>query len=417
MQPLSFVLCNYNAPQYFRFCYESIRSNLAPEHEVVLLDDGSTGSEGQEARAWMRSLADPCAVTLENPENVGIAYSYNRAVDAASHELVCVLHTDMYVPPGFDEAMIRGMRGIGGAQEGRGRDFICAYRAEPPLYPPSKDKAREDFGQDPGSFDEAGFLAWNRANTQAHRGVASSSFFFPWMIRRSAFAALGGVDLLFLKYMVDDDDLYLRARLRGLRMAQVMDAAVYHFGSRSSRFAGDNFTQSPSREWSAQYRRSGRNFIRKWGRPPSRFWEEDMSIRALAKYDIGIVACGASLEQLAELEPWCSNVYIDDADLRGEYLAREGRETMLSLAERVRLVFRGEPGNGVVLELDAKRLDIPLVQGLPELLDRMDQPGSYAFGSGTLHVRDLRTLEHGQIVNTRRFAYAPGIQERDFSCP
>lgn len=424
MQPVSFVICNYNAPEYCRFCYESLRRNLSPEHEIVLLDDGSTDDE---SLAFLRGLdeqADPNLVRLENGENIGIAYSYNRAVEAAKHEFVCVLHSDMYVPPGFDEAMVRAMEADGG------RDFVAGYRAEPALYPPSADKTVADFGNSPERFDEAGFLAWNEANAAKHAGASQPALFFPWMVRRSFYAELGGTDLLFLKYMVDDDDLYLRVVLSGARWAQALDAAVYHFGSRSTRFAAGTTKTAPSPEWAAQYARSRRNFTRKWGTGPDQCWTADMRPVPPKVFDIGILAPGAGLDALRDLEPLAANVYVDDAAVRKAYLAAEGGQTMLNLAERVRLASRGEPENHVVASVsegalhgNQREATLNGLRALPRVLAAMAErtpplalPFVFEPCAGVrVEVRSLESRERDLIRNTRCFAHARGMAERPFT--
>ena len=74
----------------------------------------------------------------KNQENVGIAYSYNKAVELATNEIVCLLHSDMYIPPKFDEIMLKNMEKY---------DFVTAWRVEPAIYPESKDKHQEEFGR------------------------------------------------------------------------------------------------------------------------------------------------------------------------------------------------------------------------------------------------------------------------------
>lgn len=405
MTPISFLLCNYNALKYFRFCYESLRRNLDSRHEIVLLDDGSSDGSAQ----WLHSLGDPHAVVHCSPENVGIAYSYNTAADLASNEHICVLHTDMYVPPGFDAAVMRGMERF---------DFLAAYRAEPSVYPPSVDKASADFGERLEDFNEAGFLAWNRENETRNAGRTFPALFFPWMTTKTLFRRVGGVDLLFLKYMVDDDDLYLRVKLSGARIGQVRDACVYHFGSRSTKYRDDVVATTPPADWSDQYARSQRNFVRKWGMLSTRCWTPEMGLLPPKKYDIGLVAQGAALEHVSALEPFCSNLYLDDARLRKAYLASEQSRTLLDLRERVRLLERGRPENEIVAILDMKRFDehaFALVQGLPDMLERVDGPGVYDLDQRiALTVRNLHTHERELIVNTRCFAYGPGMAERDF---
>lgn len=409
MQPVSFVICNYNALEYFRFCYQSIRDNLWEGHEVVLLDDGSTDESVQ----WMRSLHDPNLVRIELEENVGIAHAYNRAVEAAGNELVCVLHSDMYVPPGFDAAMVRGMER---------HDFIAAYRAEPALHPPSRDKAVADFGATLDTFDEAGFLAWNERNARERAHAVQDTLFFPWMTTRTLFCELGGVDLNYLKYMVDDDDLYMRVALAGARYGQVQGAAVYHFGSRSTRFADETFTERPEDAWAAQYARSQRNFVRKWGVVSTRCWDADMRIIPPRTWTIELVAPGLDARGLHLLEPFCSRILVSDPALRAAYVRAEQGKTLMDMGTRVALLSDG-PGEAQVTAridpaawaADPERV-AALVQGLPDVLARLPGPGTYDLaGVLRLTVRTLASVESGLVVNTRRFAYRRGMAEREFA--
>lgn len=405
MEPISFILCNFNAAEYFRFSYASLRRNLSPEHEIILLDDGSNDG----SRQWLRDLDDPGVVKIENPENIGIGYSYNTAVDAAKNEHVCVLHTDMYVPPGFDLAMLRAMRD---------HDFIAAYRVEPSVYLASADKLNLNFGMDMETFDEAGFLSWNEENVRTRQGQTQDALFFPWMTTKTFYASLGGVDLLYLKYMIDDDDLYLRVKLSGARFAQVLDAAVYHFGSRSTRFAGDEIGEK-SEVWKAQFARSERNFVRKWGVLPARCWTDDMGLVVHPKYDIGIKLAHADIPTMYSLEPFCSNIYVDDPDLRRDYVRLEQGKTVFPMADRVRMLGRNEPGNGVLATVPMDRYDaitFQIIRRLPDILAEVEGSGRFNLENRVfLDVRDLTTHEADQVVNTRCFSYAPGIPERGFT--
>ncbi|MGE4553438.1 MAG: glycosyltransferase family 2 protein [Desulfovibrionaceae bacterium] len=404
MEPVSFILCNYNALDYFRFCYQSLRENLWDGHEIVLVDDGSTDG----SRAWMRSLSDPRLIRHENPENIGIAYSYNMGVNLATSRTVCVLHTDMYVPPRFDERMLAGLRG---------RDFVCAYRAEPDLYPPSPDKAVADFGQDLATFDRAGFDAWAERNAADHPGGFGPAVFFPWMTTRRLFLRLGGVDLLFLKYMVDDDDLYLRAALAGARMGQVRDAAVYHFGSRSTRFrdpaALGHPAAPPPPDWDDQYRRSFRNFMRKWGTPPTRCWSADMAPTPPARYDIGLLLGYGSpnaAQALATLEPLTGVTYVGDAALRKAYVAAEQPRTRLDMKHRVRVAGKNEPQHDVFVFVPPPAQDpdtlpdtLAALTALPDELAKLNAPADSLLGPLPVRVTALRRHETELVTNTRIF--------------
>jgi hypothetical protein len=58
--------------------------------------------------------------------------------------------------------------------------------------------------------------------------------------------------------------------------------------------------------------------------------------------------------QLIEaIEPWCSNIYVDDSRLK--YIALEQPNTTLNLQDRV-LPYDNEKQNGVIINMDSQNL-------------------------------------------------------------
>ena len=76
---ISFIIPNVNTKNYLKWCYNSIRKNLGYRHEIVLLDDGSTDDSWE----WIEEISkkDHNVKIHKNYENIGIAYSYNKAVE------------------------------------------------------------------------------------------------------------------------------------------------------------------------------------------------------------------------------------------------------------------------------------------------------------------------------------------------
>ena len=116
---------------------------MNPIHEIVFLDDGSIDGTWELLQEIHKS--DENTIIHKHEENIGIAYSYNVMVDLASNEIVCMLHPDMYVPPKFDEIMLKYMEDY---------DFITPLRVEPDVgYPPSLDKELISFGNESENFE------------------------------------------------------------------------------------------------------------------------------------------------------------------------------------------------------------------------------------------------------------------------
>ena len=144
-----------------------------------------------------------------NEKNIGIPYAFNKMVELSNNEIVCMLHTDMYVPPKFDQILLKYMKEY---------DFITSLRVEPNVgYPESVDKLIIDFGTKSENFKEKEFLNWSEKNSIENKGKIEQRMFFPWMIKKSLYNKIGGNDLLFSKYMVEDDDFYLRVKMSGAK--------------------------------------------------------------------------------------------------------------------------------------------------------------------------------------------------------
>ena len=270
---ISFIIANFNTKKYTQWSYNSIRKNLGNIHEIVMLDDGSTDETWELLKEIKKK--DSNITIHRNEKNKGIPYSFNKMVELSNNEIVCMLHTDMYVPPKFDQILLKYMKEY---------DFITSLRVEPNVgYPESVDKLIIDFGTESENFKEKEFLNWSEKNSIENKGRIEQRMFFPWMIKKSLYNKIGGNDLLFSKYMVDDDDFYLRVKMSGAKYCQLFETAVYHMPSKSVRMREDS-----QKNFDVQYHKSIRNFIRKWGVLNSDVWNRrNGDILIPNKYDNG----------------------------------------------------------------------------------------------------------------------------------
>jgi len=243
MEKISFIISNYNTKNYTKLCYDSIRKNLWKEHEIVLLSDASTDGTNILLEE-IHNMDKNTKLYINDESQIGIAYMYNKGVSMASNEIVCVLHSDMYIPPKFDERMLNHMNS--------GIDFLTAYRVEPPIYPASNDKYQKDFGITWDVFNSTEFIELSEELYKNNTGKLQKRTCFPWMTTKTVYDSVGGNDTLFLKYMVDDDDFYYRIMLKGYRYEQALDVCVYHFCSRSTKYENDQLNNNGSNAWNSR---------------------------------------------------------------------------------------------------------------------------------------------------------------------
>ena len=233
--------------------------------------------------------------------------------------------------------------------------------------------------------DEFSFDKWYEGSEKLKEEKVTEGIFAPWCMYKEDFLAIGGHDELFAPQSKEDSDLFNRFYLNGYKFKQPWDALVYHFTSRGSRFnkhsggaAGKN-----SNEWIETTTKNGRNFIRKWGH----FIKHDPLMKPIVppKYDIGFIVktCNASL--LHALEPWCSNIYIEDdmQVLTVDYFEKEKNNTLYDLSERIR-PYDNEKNNEILVRLDAASFnqdDFTIIQQLPEIIKDSGTIGTFQLGN------------------------------------
>jgi GT2 family glycosyltransferase len=115
---ISVVMPVYDTePGYLRAAIDSIRSQLYPDWELVIVDDGSTRPDTRKAVARAVSR-DPRITARLLDENAGISAASNRGLELCRGELVAFLDHDDELPPG---ALLRV------ASEFSEREFDVAY--------------------------------------------------------------------------------------------------------------------------------------------------------------------------------------------------------------------------------------------------------------------------------------------------
>ena len=397
MKPISFIITNYNTKKYTEWCYNSIRKNLGYFHEIVLLDDGSSDGTWELLKEIKKK--DIGVKIHGNTKNKGIASSYNKMVELASNEIVCMLHSDMYVPPKFDEIMLKYMEDY---------DFITPLRVEPPVgYPESVDKVLMNFGNDSSHFKHYDFIKWHEKNMEENQGRVEQRMFFPWMIKKSLYEKINGNDELFSKYMVADDDFYLRIKMSGAKYCQLFETAVYHMPSKSVRMREtDDEIQSG---YEHQYQKSIRNFIRKWGCWPAEVWNENRDMIIPNKYDVGFVVKNCDINSLVFLETWCSDIYIvgDDEYIKN-YISMEQKNTLYDLKSKIHIIrsiydtkeldFK----NNILVEFDVKELNqerLSFIQQLSNILSNSGEIGLMEYDIFKFNIKSLSECQNDNIDN------------------
>jgi len=220
------------------------------------------------------------------------------------------------------------------------------------------------------------------------------------------FQSIGGHDELYAPQSKEDSDIFNRFLLAGYEFVQTWEGFVYHMTCRGSRFA-DGAKRNPdgqvfmkgreTDEWLKQNHKSTRNFIRKWGH----FVKHDSLLKPIVppKYNVGFVITGCRDDILYELEPWCSNIYVD-SPLVNTYIEKEQSETDFDLSERVQGLF--DVGrNDITIEFNGRDFNqesFNIITSLSEILANDElEVGEFELGIFKVTIDKIKTYEEELI--------------------
>jgi len=400
---ISLIQPSRNNLKYLKWSYDSIRKNQGNHTvQICVADDASTDGTWGWCLQTMQKDLNFQAIRNDTGKRIGHTILYDRLInDVAKHDVCMIYHADMYLMPGAIDQIEHKLED---------KTIVSLTRIEPPLHPPGPEKMLMDFGVEPEEFREQELLDWFKDIQLQQLTKITEGIFAPWAFYKKDFQEIKGHDELYAPQSKEDSDIFNRFQLNGIKFKQTWGGCVYHMTCRGSRRntvdkAKNIYEDSP--EWLEQNMRSTRNFIRKWGH----FVKHDQYMKPLipSKYDIGLIIKNCNLNLLHELEPWCSNVYVDIN--REEYIVSEQPNTIMNLSERV-LPYDNEKQNGVIIEIDGNRFsqqDFEYVTKLSEILDNerkgleqelihfSDDP-EFELGNMKIAINNLETLEKELII-------------------
>lgn len=229
MKKLAVIILNWNGRHLLeRFLPGVVADTQGPDSdaEVVVADNGST----DDSLPWLAEhFPDVRVIALD--KNYGFAEGYNRAIEHVEHPYVCLLNDDVETTPGWWQPLLAFLEtnpDVGAVQPKirslRQRDcFEYAGAAGGYIdnlgYPFCRGRLFDSIEKDEGQYDgPAAEVAW-----------ASGACL---MTPRKVYTDLGGLDPKFFAHM-EEIDLCVRARMRGMRVCALSDSIVYHLGGAS----------------------------------------------------------------------------------------------------------------------------------------------------------------------------------------
>jgi glycosyltransferase involved in cell wall biosynthesis len=378
MNNISLIIPSYNTEKHLINTYNSVRKYYK-NVEMVIINDGSTDNTSK----WLDTLEDNNVIKINSKERKGHTYFYDEGMRQATNEIVGIMHSDMVIGPNYIENMLKHLK--------RGK-VVCATRIEPPIHPAGKEKIVMDFGIDHNNLKLKAFEEFCVKSQNEFKDITTKGIFAPWILYKEDHFNIGGHDQIFAPYGYEDSDIFNRWILAGYEMVQSRDAFVYHLTCRGHRW--NKGVGIVNDDYELTMNRCRRDFIRKWGD-----WIQNDEFQfpiINSKYDIGFIVKNCNDQLLSALEPWCSNIYVDEGNIPSmidNYITLESPNTSFDLYERLR-PFDNEKNNEILVTIDGNRVtqqDFQYIQQLSEILADSGEPGFHG-ELGNLVVEIFETM-------------------------
>lgn len=233
----SLLIPTWNNLDYLKLCIESIRKNSVFSHQIIILiNEGVDGTY-----EWIQTQPDLDYV--HSPKNIGICYGLNICRSLILTQYVVYLNDDMYVLPGWDNALNDEILAIGH------NSFILSGTMIEPTDTGNPCVVVKNYGDNLKDFQETSLLNEFESLT---KDDWSGSTWPPNIMHIDLWDLVGGMSIEYSPGMYSDPDLSMKLWISGVRIFKgVGKSKVYHFGSKSTKRVKTNKGSSM--------------FIMKWG--------------------------------------------------------------------------------------------------------------------------------------------------------
>ena len=103
IHPITVILPVYNTGRYLTRCLDSVLGQTFSDFELLAIDDGS--SDGSASILDEYASVEPRMRVIHLPENHGVPYARNLAMDEAKGEYIYFMDSDDWIDPDYLEKM------------------------------------------------------------------------------------------------------------------------------------------------------------------------------------------------------------------------------------------------------------------------------------------------------------------------
>jgi len=256
---VSIIMPVLNQLELTRICVESlIRNTWDVEHEIIVIDNASTDGT-------KKYLAEKKLNFISNPENAGVARSWNMGISGSAGEYVCVINNDIVASEGWLSSLL---------------DF----------YERNYDAGIVSPGTRWGEMDYD-FEKYAAQYVKTMRGAVKEGY-AGWcmLIKKDRFEKAGMFCEDYRIGTFEDTDFYLSLKKSGFNSYITGCSFVHHFGSRTLKVLRKEAPGFEDENWE--------KFSKKWGVKKDTYAQRKMkSLAKFAENAFMKATCGHTLDE------------------------------------------------------------------------------------------------------------------------
>lgn len=265
---VTFCISTYNNLEYLKIAIDSVRKNsFYKDAPFIIHAENCTDGTGE----WLEQNSKRYNLEYyidKNESPIGIGGGMNFCADRVKTEYIMFLHSDFYVTPNWDKALMDTHN-----KYPNEKLWVNSHRVEPQMFPSSQSRPgtvivpKDVFGAYHYDFNSEAFDSFAKEFTEMNDFEIPKGEGVSGLIKKEHWDEIGGNDPLFAPASYDDMDLFLRMLQNGFRFILPTTSLVWHFGARGSHRLEENDGRSSERQIMAE-QSNMRKWISKWGRPP-----------------------------------------------------------------------------------------------------------------------------------------------------
>ena len=266
---ITFCISTYNNLEYLKIAVDSVRKNsYYKDTPFIIHAENCTDGTNE----WLEQNAIDYNLEYyldKNDNPKGIGGGMNFCADRVETEYIMFLHSDFYVTPNWDKALMDTHN-----KYPNEKLWVNSHRIEPQMFPNSQSRPgtvvvpKETFGAYYNDFNSELFDKYAEQFTSENDFEIPKGEGVSGLIKKEHWDEIGGNDPLFAPASYDDMDLFLRMLQNGFRFILPTTSLVWHFGARGSHRLEENDGRSSERQMKAE-QANIQKWVSKWGSPPT----------------------------------------------------------------------------------------------------------------------------------------------------